>query len=1696
MNLKVVILSLIVPFIFLVNGCSGGGSSSEGGSAETNVEVKETSFSIAISPVGDRSMNSVDLLEYTISVKRGTEELMDLYKNYISAQKNSDGSISLIFKEIIKENQNEGLTSLKVGDIVTLKAKGYTPQQIVVTQEMLEDRGTAVALKAIESRQTYAIADMLSGTTAVTPRKAFGARTKITEDSVVFETFNKQTTLTLPKTTYKHLARKISTFSRSKTTTQVYLDMTSIDPKTENAATIGNFTYDRAFEPANERAIRVSESNNTETALESVVMANLQMTTDAGDEIHCFGEGTFDPKTNRCSDTQTALLKMKVPMSQFQEYALKYNSGDRVIPLYSYSTVKATWIRQLDNDGNGMDGELVLEDNNNNGSADDGDALYIEGRVGHFSWWNGDYPTHRTCLNVSVDLTNNIGISHILIKGVNYSGREFKRYIRDTTISKVNGIPAKENSIVSVALIMEDGSVGDSTIHTTGEYSVVCEEVEKTLVAPKMNQNILVVNVTDLHGKPLKYARVSFRGRSYRTDAQGEVSITTAYMNDYNAVVGVYYDADGFSVRDSKEITQATTKVTFVLDVAKTTFTGKVVESINGKSSPAANTYVRISGSGYSKYVYTDEKGNFSIDLPTTKVNDKPNSSIRISKYNREYAFYPSYNVQKSLNTSKTDLGTFTLAFITHKIAGRVTDTLNNPLSGARVYAYGSIYRNTRTNENGYYELIFVGSKDQNVSLKASIYKDKYLSSKKHTVTTKMNGVSEVNLEIELRKATIKGTILTSKGIALENMYVYWSKDYYNRAITDENGNFTLQTYNSGDGYLRVYDPNNWTFLDFNKSNTIRDVVVKDVKVGEIKDLGNLKAVEANYNPVISSLSTVPNNPLRDTQFAINIDAYDPDGDAITYKLQQKYGSDASIVENNNTMLVTVNRSGYFSFKVTVEDEYANTTTRNISFYVKEHLRPTIDSITIPYPNGLSYFDKSKDMTVNVIAHSIEGNSLSYIFVLKNLITGEKIPLTSIANSVVLSKTLDDGRYVLMITVKDLYKSITVHKYITIDGSVAPVIDTLCLNNTSMHNGATLYIKKGDSVHFDVNLTAASANQSGLSWYWYIYGTTSYTQAKADVTFSTEGFYYGYVQVRDRRGRSDSRRFYIKVAKNQKPVVSSIIRIPSNIIKNNDGTYSDGQGNSIVDMSFIAYAKDSDSANLTYTFSNIDLDVNGLSDSDKNTSDNKAKYNLTGLKVGKHSVMVKVSDGVNNVEKYKTFSILENQPPRVISLIVPTKVKISKVITLQAYAEDPNGDKVTYKWFIKDNDNSNTKGTILNASSAIAEYQAPTQAQSVTIILEVSDGIHKVTRSVMVDVIKNQAPEIVYLGATPLSMIITKTVINLQAKYGDADGSVVSATYMLKDADGKLQTSFKASESGVLQIKDLKIEKSGRYTLILEIIDNDGLKATQQLSLEVKGDNTPPVISSLTATKLSLLPNEESVLNVVASDPDGTAVIIEWSVTPSSATLIKNSYQVDKVTFKSNVTGEYSVTALVIDKDGKKVSSSINLKVQDVILSLDADKKVVKTGEAVTLKALFSTEDAVGSDTRWQFTTKPSDAKSILHGDGATATFTPDVVGTYTVQAIATLHGVDYNATLSITANDSSNVNPDIEGVVTSSTGDVLAGVVVRLYNSVDASLYDQTTTTDSDGKYSFSGVTAGTYYLVVYGGSNYITQTQVITVK
>jgi len=1657
------IVSLLMVFI-LYTGCGGGGGSSSS-TTDTNIE----------NPVENPVVGVVQKI-FTINAYDTNKKQIKLISYKVKLNGNEITNLNTQINKITLNLDSD----LKIGDVIDVEIEGYTPQQFKITQDELNKNSVNLYFKAVESRQTYTLADLIYGGDSVTPQSARGAKTVIDNDSVKFKMLNGKVELSIPINTYKRIIRKIARLPKSTEDTKVYLDITSIDPKLEYNATIGDFTY-------NDSTRSTQEVTDEDNGLESVTMADISMSTSEGDEIHCFGGGNYDEQTGTCDDNTYASLKMKIPASQFKEYSQKYNEGDRVVPLYYYNKAESKWVRQVDSSGNPIDGTLVLVDNNNNNIADEGDDIYIEGKVGHFSWWNGDYPLDTTCLHVNVE--PNEDVSFVQVKGIDYVGRIFKVYIDKDT--KSVDIKAKKNALVEVSLVMKDGGIADKFDFSTGD-SKECTDTNETLKADTLDKGTLNVNISDEKANPISSCYVYFDINdnllnSKSTDSEGHVEFGYSYNPDLNielnATVSVYCNVNGASFNDKKSAPLPDTKdLNFTFNTEVKHYTGNVYEVIDNIKKPVANAYVEIYNNTYGDtYFYnfaeTDENGTFDMPLLSAKIEQDSDKKayIYISFYDKNYGKYISLN--KEINLTSENLGDFYISYTTTTVTGRVLDTLGNPINGAKVYASNNdTYSYTTTDNSGTYKMILLGSNELNTSIYATVYKGTYLYSDTKYFLTDTNKTVEENLIIDLRKATIKGKLLTKKGLPVPNVTIYWNRDWYNYGITDENGSFEIDTYKEGDGYLYAYNKDTYETVDINESVYSKRYVVNGVKKGQITDLGNIIVNADNYPPTITSVTFNPENPKVSDNFEIIINATDPDGDDLNYKLTSSgWNSDNISISqdetNNNVFNITAAKSGYYYFTVTVSDG-KNTVTKNISVYVQDHSKPIIRSVEYTFPNNKSYYDKSQDVNIVVNAYSEEGNALDYQFELTNYSTGETIQLQSNGNTATLTTDIPNGYYKLKITVSDAYNKVYTYRYFTVDDTVAPEINQLLLNNKSTTN---IYLTKPSNESINLNIFANLKDNkvSNPTWFIYINGQSikeSGTEINKTVTLNNSGTYYGYVSVRDDQYRNDYKYFTVTVADNLKPVIRSITVNPSSVIKSTNG-FVDKNGNNITEINVSVDAYDPENETLTYSFGTLN------NNTPLKTSANWAVYEITGMETGKYAIEIKISDGTNTVNDFAQFEIEENKAPIITQMYVPSQAKAGKTIDLYASAYDPNNDEITYHWEVNN-------GTLENENSKEAKLTLPDEG-NVTVTLTVSDGEHNVAKTKTVEVIKNQPPIIQYLG---IENSVVSDSITLKAYYYDTDGYIESAVYKINDQE--YTATYGETQIDVSNLDD------GNYTVTLIVTDDNGATNSKTLSFTVKRNHAPII------TDISLTPNgtvligEKVQIDVVADDPDGDAVNIQWSA--DKGELIVDPEEKNKALFSADTAGVYTVTVWAVDQNGLKSEiQKIEIYVSTANINVTVSSPVL-TNKEVNLSAELTNEnnESLSYDSiKWELVNKPENSTITLTSDKKEITLIPDVAGTYSVKVTITRNGIAYTKTVSFTAQDE-NTADTLQGTVTDENGNILSGVLVRLYNKDDASLYDEKTTTDENGQYIFTNVPNGTYYLVVYAGDGYIKQTKIITIN
>jgi len=174
----------------------------------------------------------------------------------------------------------------------------------------------------------------------------------------------------------------------------------------------------------------------------------------------------------------------------------------------------------------------------------------------------------------------------------------------------------------------------------------------------------------------------------------------------------------------------------------------------------------------------------------------------------------------------------------------------------------------------------------------------------------------------------------------------------------------------------------------------------------------------------------------------------------------------------------------------------------------------------------------------------------------------------------------------------------------------------------------------------------------------------------------------------------------------------------------------------------------------------------------------------------------------------------------------------------------------------------------------------------------------------------NNPPVITDLTAET-SWVLPQGTTDVRCVASDPDGD--NLTYTWSASGGSI------SQSGPI-VKWTAPDAKGTYTVTVKVVDTKRGRATKQIQLTV-GDNQPPRIESLSASPSIISQGGKTLIECVASDPDGDELTYQWSAEQGSI-----SGQGPKVEWTApNVCGDYIVTVTVTDSKGAKTSQSVTI---------------------------------------------------------------------------------------------------------------------------------------------------------------------------
>ncbi|HEX9976923.1 MAG TPA: Ig-like domain-containing protein [Dehalococcoidales bacterium] len=177
----------------------------------------------------------------------------------------------------------------------------------------------------------------------------------------------------------------------------------------------------------------------------------------------------------------------------------------------------------------------------------------------------------------------------------------------------------------------------------------------------------------------------------------------------------------------------------------------------------------------------------------------------------------------------------------------------------------------------------------------------------------------------------------------------------------------------------------------------------------------------------------------------------------------------------------------------------------------------------------------------------------------------------------------------------------------------------------------------------------------------------------------------------------------------------------------------------------------------------------------------------------------------------------------------------------------------------------------------------------------------------------NNAPVITDVTAEP-GWVLPQGSAEVKCVASDPDGDEL--TYVWSASGGTI------SESGPV-VRWTAPEAKGTYTITVKVADTNGGEATKQIVLNVSL-NHPPRIESLSAAPPVIRQAEGSMIDCVASDPDGDGLSYQWSA--ERGQIVGQGPVVEWLA--PTACADYIVIVTVTDSKGAKVSQSVTITVK------------------------------------------------------------------------------------------------------------------------------------------------------------------------
>lgn len=390
---------------------------------------------------------------------------------------------------------------------------------------------------------------------------------------------------------------------------------------------------------------------------------------------------------------------------------------------------------------------------------------------------------------------------------------------------------------------------------------------------------------------------------------------------------------------------------------------------------------------------------------------------------------------------------------------------------------------------------------------------------------------------------------------------------------------------------------------------------------------------------------------------------------------------------------------------------------------------------------------------------------------------------------------------------------------------------------------------------------------------------------------------------------------------------------------------------------------------------------------------------------GSYVVSLTVSDGTS-ISAPSTVSFIAsttNVAPIANAGSGPMAATVGTQITLDGSGStDPNGDALTYSWVMTSRPGGSAAA--LGSANTVNPIFTPDVVGAYVVTLTVSDGSLDNSSALTVNALAvNTAPTAVI---TPVTNAIKDVLINLSGSSStDPEGDTL--TY-LWSVTTRPTGSVAALSSTTSATPTFTPDVAGNYNI--RLIVNDGALSSPPatISFNAAATNIKPIANAGSAVPVTL-GGTINLSGAASSDPNGDPLTYLWSIlfAPAGSTATLSSTTIVNPTLTPDVAGNYTFLLVVNDGLLDSLASLVTYTVSSVpnrapTAIMSALPATVPIGSPVALTAYASYD--IDGDTisyLWTLPSRPAGSSASITGaTSVSASFTPDIIGNYSVSLV------------------------------------------------------------------------------------------------